>query len=510
MKKISLIKRDLMHEEAKKSKHNTTYFFFIQDESEIHVLPEHLSFISSETLTRNLKTKNFNTEHSSSASLSFFEKEGKEITYSFLSIPKTQKNKYLSLSNLFGSALSKAQKEASELIFIFLSKKLEEELGRSEIALHLQKVLILKLYQYNEFFSDKKRIMFTDFNIFLISEAEEKISLMANLEEGCIIGQASNFSRYLSDIPANKLYPKSFINLVQAEIEKHNLKCEMTIFDKEQLTAMGMEGIVSIGKGSARDPHFLVLKHEPETKSPGKTIALIGKGITFDTGGISIKPSENMEDMKADMSGAATVVASFIALNKLKSKHTIYALTPLAENMVDGNSIRPGDIVTFYNGKTAEIKNTDAEGRIVLADALAYASKNIKPDIMIDLATLTGACAVALGPVYAGLMSEDETLTQEIIQKGIETGDRCWRLPLEDAYKPNMHSDFADMANIGTKGYRAGTTMGGMFLREFVDPTISWAHIDIANVATECPFKTYLPSYGATGFGVHLLTSLFK
>jgi leucyl aminopeptidase len=237
---------------------------------------------------------------------------------------------------------------------------------------------------------------------------------------------------------------------------------------------------------------------------------LVGKGVTFDTGGISIKPSDGMEDMKADMSGAAAVVSAFIGLSKLESPYTIYAITPLAENMVGGNSIRPGDILQFYNGKTAEIKNTDAEGRLILADALSYTSDKIKPDIMIDLATLTGACRIALGPVYAGLMTENNFLEQNIKDAGELTGNRCWSLPLEEAYEINMHSDVADICNIGTKGYKAGATMGGMFLREFVDKTIKWAHIDIATVATDCPFKNYINSFGATGFGVELLIELLK
>jgi leucyl aminopeptidase len=217
-----------------------------------------------------------------------------------------------------------------------------------------------------------------------------------------------------------------------------------------------------------------------------------------------------MEDMKADMSGAAAVCASFAALAMLKTPHTIYAALPLAENMVDGGAIRPGDILRFYNGKTAEIKNTDAEGRLVLADALSYISDIYRPDCIIDLATLTGACRIALGPVYAGLMSENDELRDKIISVGKMNGDACWPLPLEDAYLPNMYSHVADMANIGTKGYKAGATMGGMFLREFVPSHISWAHIDIAPVATDCPCKKYLPAFGATGFGVYLLVDLFR
>jgi leucyl aminopeptidase len=276
------------------------------------------------------------------------------------------------------------------------------------------------------------------------------------------------------------------------------------------MESLGMGGIIGVGKGSVREPKMLILSYAPDFTSEAKTIALVGKGVTFDTGGISIKPSDGMEDMKADMSGGAAVVGAFLGLARLKSPYKIHAIVPLAENMVDGNSYRPGDILTFYNKKTSEIKNTDAEGRLILADALSYASDVFKPDIMIDLATLTGAARIALGPVYAGLMSENSNLVETIVRAGEETYERCWRMPLEEAYKPNMTSHVADMCNIGTKGYKAGTTMGGMFLREFVPSDIRWAHIDIAPVATDCPNKTYFPSYGATGFGVQLLIELLE
>lgn len=425
---------------------------------------------------------------------------------------KTKKESYESFKNNLGSAISYAQKHKASSILIYISEKIYSCGCIYSLAKIIQTTVLLKLYHFNAYISNIKKHDHSIIDIFWCLMNEEHRELcQKGIDEGMIIGEAINFSRNLSDTPAKEMHPSAFIDIVSNEIAKRRIICETTVFNVEELENLGMGGIVGVGQGSCHRPRLLVLKYIGESRgSKSKTVALVGKGVTFDTGGISIKPSDGMEDMKADMSGAAAVVSSFIGLAQLGSPYTIYAITPLAENMVDGNSIRPGDILRFYNGKTAEVKNTDAEGRLILADALSYVSAKYKPDIIIDLATLTGACRIALGPIYAGLMSEDTEL-RDIIQKvGIKSGDQCWPLPLEKAYEPNMHSDVADMCNIGTKGYKAGATMGGMFLREFVSKDISWAHIDIAPVATDCPMKKYIHSYGATGFGVNLLIELLQ
>ena len=233
------------------------------------------------------------------------------------------------------------------------------------------------------------------------------------------------------------------------------------------------------------------------------TIALVGKGITFDTGGISIKPSGGMEAMKDDMAGAAAVVSVIEAISHLKPAVNVIAFAPLAENMPSGTATRPGDIVRFYNGMTAEIKNTDAEGRLILADALAYAVKNYKPDIMIDMATLTGACAYALGPFFAGLLSQHDEVAEKILASSCRTGDRCWRLPMDNDFRVAIKSDAADICNTGNERYRAGTITAGFFLQNFVGKT-PWAHLDIAGTAFNVPDISYYRT-GGTGFGVRLL-----
>lgn len=418
------------------------------------------------------------------------------------------------IRNICGQLTSFMQTKKIAESFFSLSCHSLAEIMQLKLIEEITVAISLASYHFDFYLCEAKR-KFQNFMVYLITPRDLEKKYDAAIKKGLIIGQSVNFSRSLSDTPASDLYPESFIEKVKKQIaDNHLTNCKIEIITLSEMKTLGMGGLIAVGQGSSKEPHLLVLSYTPDaldtdTKT-NKTIALIGKGVTFDTGGISIKPAENMEDMKADMSGAAAVVSSFIALCQLKTPYILYAVAPLAENMLDGNAYRPGDIITFYNKKTAEIKNTDAEGRLILADALAYVSQKYHPDYLIDLATLTGACRIALGPIYAGLMSESDTLVNAITAAGEITQNKCWRLPLEDSYLPNMSSDVADMCNIGTKGYKAGATMGGMFLREFVDKNIQWAHIDIATVATDCPHKQYLAKYGATGFGVQLLIELLE
>lgn len=456
-----------------------------------------------------LKEDQFNPKNESTSYVSFFFNK-RHIHLFIIGINFTQ-NSFEKFKNNIGQAISVAQnKKAKEAIFI--TENIDfTDINQINLGQIIQSTVLLRTYQFNTYITNTKKHIHQNIEFSIQSNPEYYEQIQKGIEEGYVIGQAINFSRNLSDTPAKDMYPEKFVETVLSKIEEKKIDCQKTIMNMDEMIQKNMGGIVGVGQGSHHKPKLLILKYTPHQHDQNtKKIALVGKGVTFDTGGISIKPSEGMEDMKADMSGAAAVMGAFIGLCQLNSPHIIYAVAPLAENMVDGNSIRPGDILQFYNGKTAEVKNTDAEGRLILADALSYISELASPDIMIDLATLTGACRIALGPVYAGLMSENQELKIKIEKAGTITGDQCWPLPLEEAYKSNMHSDVADMCNIGTKGYKAGATMGGMFLREFVKTEISWAHIDIATVATDCPIKKYILPYGATGFGVNLLIELFK
>jgi leucyl aminopeptidase len=264
---------------------------------------------------------------------------------------------------------------------------------------------------------------------------------------------------------------------------------------------MKMGLILAVNKGSAKPPQLAVLKYRGDYQDK-KFIALVGKGITFDSGGMNLKPSGHIEDMRTDMAGAAAAMYTLKSAAELKLARNLYAVLPLTENMLSNDSYRPGDVFTAYNGTTVEIGNTDAEGRLVLADALAFTEKILKPDCIIDIATLTGACLATFGELMAGYVTTDDGLGKVLEEAGAATGELIWRLPLIKDYEENVKSDIADICNISSEK-NAGTIMGGIFLKNFVK-TKRWAHIDIASTARATKPRGYRPK-NATGFGVRLL-----
>ena len=273
-----------------------------------------------------------------------------------------------------------------------------------------------------------------------------------------------------------------------------------------------MGGLLAVGMGSDKPPRFVIIeyngaiKYSTSKKKLGKRIALVGKGVTFDSGGISIKPYQDMWEMKADMSGAAVVAGAILSAAKLKLPINIVGLIPTAENMLSGSSMRPGDVVVTSSGKSIEVDNTDAEGRMILADALNYASK-LKPDVIIDLATLTGACVVALGEFVAGLFSKNEELSKELYRLGLKTHERVWSLPMWDEFHTLNKSDVADVKNVG--GRWGGAITAAKFLENFVDKKVVWAHLDIAGPAMANNYNNYSKKF-MTGYGVRLLIEYLR
>src|SRR5687767_14281477 len=262
-----------------------------------------------------------------------------------------------------------------------------------------------------------------------------------------------------------------------------------------------MRALLCVGQGSVRPPRLLSMRWNGAAKSK-KIVALIGKGITFDTGGISIKPAQGMESMKWDMGGAGAVAGAMKVLATRKAKANVVGVCALAENMPDGNAQRPGDIVTSMSGQTIEVINTDAEGRLVLADALTWAQRNLKPKVMVDLATLTGAMIVSLGHEYGGLFSNDDGLAESLTKAGAASGDKLWRMPLGEAFDRLIDSPIADIKNVGPR--EGGSITAAQFLQRFVDDGVKWAHLDIAGMVwADKPGTTY--DKGATGYGVRLL-----
>ena len=320
--------------------------------------------------------------------------------------------------------------------------------------------------------------------------------------QGVIVGEAVNRARTWCDTPPCDMNPYTLAEEALALEKSQGIK--VRVIDEQQACALGMGGLCGVAQGSEQDACLVIMEYTPKTYT--KTIGLVGKGITFDSGGLSIKPADAMETMKDDMSGAASVIATMGALAALKLPVRVIGVAPIAENMPSGTALRPGDIIRFYNGVTAEVRNTDAEGRLILADALAYITKEYELDELIDIATLTGACSHALGPLYAGIMGRSQDLIDGLVEAGEESGDHVWQLPFDRQYKKAIKSDIADIKNTGNARYRAGAITAGHFLAHFVPEHLPWVHIDSAGTAFDVPDISYYRS-GATGFGVRLFVA---
>ena len=307
--------------------------------------------------------------------------------------------------------------------------------------------------------------------------------------------------RDLGNGPSNIVTPTRLAQRAEEVAKAVGIKC--TVYGRREIERMKMGGLIAVNRGSNEEPRFIVMEYAP--KRAKTHVALVGKGITFDSGGISIKPAEKMEEMKFDMCGAAAVIGAIEAAAKLELPIRVTGVIPSTDNLPSGSAYKPGEIITMMNGKTVEIVNTDAEGRMILGDALHYAS-NLKPDHILDFATLTGACVVALGPEAAGLFSNDDELAQKLIESGERVGERLWRMPAWDEYKDLIRSEWADMKNSG--GRWGGAITAAVFLKEFVDCP-SWAHLDIAGTAY-AESETPRDAKGATGAGVRVTISFLE
>lgn len=330
--------------------------------------------------------------------------------------------------------------------------------------------------------------------------------IKSGVARGEIIGESMNFTRDLANEPPNILTPTEMANRAQKMAKETGLKCE--ILDEAKMQKLGMGSLLSVSSGSEQPAKMIVLRYTP-AKSTGKNdelLALVGKGITFDTGGISIKPAEGMDAMKYDMSGGATVIGAMRAVALLKPSIPVIGVVAAVENMPDGKATRPSDVVTAMNGKTVEILNTDAEGRLILADAVAYAERQGATRI-VDMATLTGAVIVALGDQNTGIMGNDQEFVDEIIECGRQEGENFWQLPVSKEYSKQIKSDIADIKNIGPRG-KAGTIMGAVFIQEFVDKA-KWAHLDIAGTAWNDGVRPH-QAKGPTGVALRTLVKLIE
>jgi leucyl aminopeptidase len=373
----------------------------------------------------------------------------------------------------------------------------EEELTESFVT-----GLLLGAYQFNEFKTlERDKIRKIEETVLLGETEQETSRIGQGLERGRIISNAVCLARDLANAPSNQVTPNALAEKSREIARNQGLGIE--VLDLSEAETMGMGAFVAVAKGSQEPARFIMLEYN---KGKGlDTIVLVGKGITFDSGGISIKPAERMEQMKADMSGAAAVLGAMEAASKLQLPLHLVGIIPATENLPSGKAYKPGDVLKTLSGQTVEVISTDAEGRLILSDALTY-SLRYKPKAIIDLATLTGACVIALGDYVMGLFGNDEALLKRIEEASAKSGEKAWRFPLWDEYFEYIKSDVADFRNVGTRA--AGAIIGGIFLSKFVEKT-PWVHLDIAGPAFVEKERPYIPK-GGTGVGVRLLVQLLR
>lgn len=364
-----------------------------------------------------------------------------------------------------------------------------------ELATALVEGAVLGHWEPDKYKTDPKKHEKEVATFTVVSPSGNSANLAAAAERGRIIAEAQNFTRELVNEPANKLTPEALANAAKELAEQTGLV--YSALDQAAMAQLGMGALLGVAQGSTNPPFLIALQYRPPMPSTEDHLALVGKGVTFDTGGISIKPSEGMEKMKYDMAGAAAVLGAMKAISQLKPPVPVTAYVPTVENMLNGNAQRPGDIVTALSGKTIEVLNTDAEGRLILADAITYAKQNGATHIL-DAATLTGAIAIALGHYNIGAFTNNQELLDRFLAASRIAGEKTWQLPMDEEYKEYLKSAFADLPNIG--GRYGGSITAAWFLREFADPT-PWVHLDIAATAWLDEGKAWL-SKGPTGVAV--------
>lgn len=359
---------------------------------------------------------------------------------------------------------------------------------------------LLQSYRFNKYFEDKKskkELKLQNFNLAVLDVAKVK-KAFAEFET---LADNIFFVRDLVSEPCNVLNPESYAEICKT-LKKEGLQVE--VLGIPEMKKLGMNALLGVGQGSVKESRLVVLKWNGAKNPKDQPIAFVGKGVTFDTGGISIKPSANMEDMKTDMAGSAVVVGLLRLLAQRKAKVNVVGVVGLVENMPSGSAQRPGDVVKSMSGQTIEIVNTDAEGRLVLSDALHYTNTKFKPKLIVDLATLTGAIIVALADVYSGLFCNDDNLAKQLEEAGKATAEPTWRMPLGEEYDDMINSDIADMKNVGS-GRGAGSGTAAQFLKRFIGDT-KWAHLDIAGVAWKGKGDSFAVK-GATGYGLRMLNN---
>ncbi|MFC2142805.1 leucyl aminopeptidase [Candidatus Aenigmatarchaeota archaeon] len=443
------------------------------------------------TITKIIKTKKFKGEFCESYIITT---HGKLMAESILLLGLGKRKEFDNdkLRKIAAISVKTAKSKNSKTMGFFISD-LDENKAQA-----ITEGALLGNYQFTKFKTiDKEKIKKVDsFTIVSSKSGAEK-----GVETGKIISESVNYTRNLVNMPPSRLTPKEFLK--EAKKIAHEGKLKIKIIDKNEMKKLGMNCFLAVSRGSSEEPYLVILEYNGGKKK----VALAGKGITFDSGGLNLKPTGYMIDMKSDMGGAATVLGTMKTIAKLKPKLHVIGAMALSENMPGQSAIKPGDVVKSYNGKTVEINNTDAEGRLVLSDTLSYTERQYNPDAIIDLATLTGACVVALGNIAAGLMGSDEKLIKKIKSASKITSEKVWQLPLWVEYKELIKGTIGDIVNASrSRSMGPGTITAAAFLNNFVEKT-PWAHLDIAGTAF-IPEEREYEGKDATGWGVRLLTQL--
>jgi leucyl aminopeptidase len=402
-----------------------------------------------------------------------------------------------------GSAANYAQGLRASTIAASIEGTERAQHAPSDAAQAVAEGMVLALYRFDKFKTEENDRIDVAAVTLVANNRERARAVQQGAEIGRILGESANFARSLVNHPSNEMTPTILAEHARQMAKACNVKCD--VLDRKDMEKLGMGLLLGVAQGSEQPPKFIVLEHRGGKHGQGN-IVFVGKGITFDSGGISIKPADGMERMKYDMSGGAAVIGALRAAALLKLPQNVIGLIPATENLPSGKATKPGDVHRAMNGKTAEIINTDAEGRLILGDALAYAAR-YRPIACVDLATLTGACVVALGHEAIGMMgnTQGEELMDRLRKAGMHTGERVWQLPLWDEYLEYVKSDVADVKNVGM-GRAAGSIAGAAFLVKFVDG-YPWVHLDIAGTAWADREQPYKPR-GGTGVGVRLLTQM--
>lgn len=408
----------------------------------------------------------------------------------------------LSYEQAAGEAVALANKQGLSTVILVLDKIHGSDLGTGEAEAHALFGAKLGSYRFGKYFTKKKDDELPTLQKFIAAGHAEGAQAYHDRLDALAEGILT--TRNLVSEPANIIHPESLAEFCTT-LSKYGI--DVDVLGEKRMQKLGMGALLGVGQGSTRESQLVVMRWNGAEDKKASPVAFVGKGVTFDTGGISIKPSNGMEEMKWDMGGSATVIGLMKTLATRKAKVNAVGVIGLVENMPDGNAQRPGDVVTSMSGQTIEVLNTDAEGRLVLADALWYTQEQFKPQYMVDLATLTGAIVVSLGSKYAGLFSNNDELAERISGLGKETGDDTWRMPMGDYYDKQINSQIADMQNIGTDR-EAGSITAAQFLERFVNK-VPWAHLDIAGTAWSKKERPTCPK-GATGFGVRLLDRLVE